>query len=273
MILFISSLFLCSCLSKEEKAAEKWLQDTQQLLSRQEYDLALALIDSLHLKYPTLVKIRKEALLLEKEIKLKKSTSDSAKVAPLLVKMKMELDSLIPLFYKDTIPDMPEETILRYKNHDPIKKDPSLPFLDAYLEQNGRLQVIAGCSGSATRNIEYIEVEEQASQTKVNSDTILYDGGRNYRYTDLGITYERLTISTSAGERIASLIANTLPKAKIKVTFYLKGNKPSISFYLPESSKKAISVSYHMYRTYVDIRTIEDILDKHKRRKEMYSRQ
>lgn len=265
------ALLVSSCASDEEKSAQSMIQQARTDYTQGSYDSAIQILDSLQVTYPTLVEVRKEAFALAQEIKLAKSTADSARVAPMLEEAVALLEEKYRDFRELKYPGMPDETILRYNGID-ASSATEQPFLDAYLDHDARLQLIAGCSAPQLQGVEYITVEETGGGTYVPSDTIPYDGGRNYRFTVDGRNYERLTLSTEAGARIAALVADTPDTTPIRVTFYLSSGKKGQSFSLPNNARAAIKGCYDYFSTYISIKNMEDVLQKHEQRRLLHYR-
>lgn len=264
--LIIFMVALTACTSGEQKAARSMIKQAESQYTQGAYDTAIHLLDSLHTTYPSLVKERKEALALAQEIKLAKSTADSARVAPMLEQSIALLERMHQDFKEVKYPDMPDETILRYKGID-ASADTNSPFLDAYLDHDGRLQLIAGCAAHRYQGVEYITVQETAGNTFVASDTIPYDGGRNYRFAVDGRAYERLTLSLEAGVRVAALISDTPGDTPIRVTFFNTAGREAQRFVLSERSRMAVKGCYDYFSTYVSIKDMEEVLNKHEQRR------
>ncbi len=269
-VLFAILLPLNACSSPEEKAAHSLLEKAHIEYTNGAYDIAIQLLDSIHMTYPTLIKERQRALALSQEVKFAKSTADSARVAPMLEEAVQSLEKMHRYFSELSYPDLPDETILRYKGLD-ASSNPRQPFLDAYLEHNGRLQLIAGCASRKLQRIEYITALETRGDTYVSSDTIPYEGGRNYRFTSDNLVFERLTLSTDAGKRIAAFIATIPISTPIRVTFFSGTGEKKHSFVLSQKERTAIKGCYDYFSTYVSIKDMEDILNKHEQRRLRYN--
>lgn len=270
-LLFLSSLLslliLCnSCVSEETKQARNLLEQAKALQAQNQYNEAIVLLDSLQDVCQSAVAERREALALTRQLRLHISTSDSAELAPRLSELIAELERRDADFQRVVTPDMPDETLMRYKGYDP-SRSVGRPFVDAYIQSNGQIELVGGYTASTTVDIVGMRISSSDGTFEV-SDTIPYDGGRNYRFTDAGRTHHRLTFSLEAAQRLAHFV--TTAPAPLRVTFVRANGANVGAFDLPSDARKSIAETYTYFATYLEIKNIEERLAKHEARREAF---
>lgn len=260
-------LLLVSCENKKEKEAKILFAEAQEMMSVENYEEALVLLDSLQQNYPKLTKIRRKAFELAKEARLAKGHRDSLYILPFLKNAELLADSLYQQFKLIEAPDMPEENILRYKGYDP-SANPSIPFVDCYLTQDGSLKMIAGISASRPIGSYYVRFSNLSDGSFETSDTIPFDGGLNYRYEHLGRYYERLTFSPETTKRIAAFLFFVPENEQVRVRFYLEDHSGGPEFILKNTAREAIKETYTYHLLLQQILEIERELQIHESRLE-----
>ena len=85
---------LVACSDDKQKAAEQMLQKAGQQFEQKQYDRALITIDSLRKVYPGAIETRKQALILQQNIELKRSQEELAIVDSLLQVVKSDYETL-----------------------------------------------------------------------------------------------------------------------------------------------------------------------------------
>ena len=91
-ILLVAMLVACS--DEKQKAAEQMLQKASLQFEQRQYDRALITIDSLRKVYPGAIETRKQALILQQNIELKRSQEELAIVDSLLQVVKSDYETL-----------------------------------------------------------------------------------------------------------------------------------------------------------------------------------
>ncbi len=268
--LFLLVFFLlCSgCQSEETKSARSLLIQAQTMQADEQYEEAIQLLDSLQTSYPKAVEERRQALALSRTLRLHISTRDSALIVPRIAELMADLERRHTDYVRVMIPDMPDETLMRYKGYDPSKSI-GAPFLDVYIQSDGQIEMVGGYTDSRTRDIVGLRVIA-SDGTYAVSDTIAYDRGRNYRYQDGRQTHHRLTLSLQAAERIGAFVASSSSAPVLKVAFLTPDCTTVSTFTLTPQARHAIAETYAFYTTYVEVKNLEERLSKHEARKNLY---
>lgn len=248
---------LGGCVSREERAAKLLLAEAQIAYSDSDYHRSLTLLDSLHRTFPGAVESRKVALRLQQLARSGEARLDSLRSSALAAEGVARLDSLGRLFKLIEYSGMPEENVLRYRGYDPSAGNAQADFLDAYIEADGRLRLVAGTSAPQAQEVTYLRLQEAAGGTFVLSDTIPYDRALNYRFRAGGVTHERLTLSLAASERLGRFVRETPADDPIRASFGPRGK----SFTLSKAAREAIAATCLYYSTYVAIKEAEGRLD------------
>lgn len=269
LLLSLTLFLLTACESTETKGAKKLLQEAEVGYQQERYEDALQMIDSLHKTFPGAVKQRQAALELSRAARLAQGVRDLAYIQPRLEAALHAADSMYQAFELVEAPSMPDENIIRYKGYNPASQ-PDAPFLDIYIDYHGRLDLVAGISAGGKLGSHCIGISESLGGTHIQSDTIPYDGGMNYRYETLGRHYERLTFSEERAAELASFVASSPAESSLRVEFGLESGKKGPSFVLSKNARKAISETYAYYAMMKSIEEMQLQLNRHEKRKERY---
>lgn len=94
LVWILLAAMLVACSDDKQKAAEQMLQKAGQQFEQKQYDRALITIDSLRKVYPGAIETRKQALILQQNIELKRSQEELAVVDSLLQVVKNDYETL-----------------------------------------------------------------------------------------------------------------------------------------------------------------------------------
>jgi hypothetical protein len=101
LVWILLAAMLVACSDEKQKAAEQMLQKAGQQFEQKQYDRALITIDSLRKVYPGAIETRKQALILQQNIELKRSQEELAVVDSLLQVVKSDYETLKQKVEKD----------------------------------------------------------------------------------------------------------------------------------------------------------------------------
>lgn len=101
LVWILLAAMLVACSDEKQKAAEQMLQKAGQQFEQKQYDRALITIDSLRKVYPGAIETRKQALILQQNIELKRSQEELAFVDSLLQVVKSDYETLKQQVEKD----------------------------------------------------------------------------------------------------------------------------------------------------------------------------
>lgn len=101
LVWILLAAMLVACSDDKQKAAEQMLQKAGQQFEQKQYDRALITIDSLRKVYPGAIETRKQALILQQNIELKRSQEELAVVDSLLQVAKSDYETLKQQVEKD----------------------------------------------------------------------------------------------------------------------------------------------------------------------------
>ena len=94
LVWILLAAMLVACSDEKQKAAEQMLQKASLQFEQRQYDRALITIDSLRKVYPGAIETRKQALILQQNIELKRSQEELAIVDSLLQVVKRDYETL-----------------------------------------------------------------------------------------------------------------------------------------------------------------------------------
>lgn len=94
LVWILLAAMLVACSDEKQKAAEQMLQKASLQFEQRQYERALITIDSLRKVYPGAIETRKQALILQQNIELKRSQEELAIVDSLLQVVKSDYETL-----------------------------------------------------------------------------------------------------------------------------------------------------------------------------------
>ena len=94
LVWILLAAMLVACSADKQRAAEQMLQKASLQFEQRQYDRALITIDSLRKVYPGAIETRKQALILQQNIELKRSQEELAIVDSLLQVVKSDYETL-----------------------------------------------------------------------------------------------------------------------------------------------------------------------------------
>ncbi len=123
LVWILLAAMLVACSDDKQKAAEQMLQKAGQQFEQKQYDRALITIDSLRKVYPGAIETRKQALILQQNIELKRSQEELAVVDSLLQVVKSDYETLKQKVEKDKqeLKATPEELTMLTKTR--VRRD------------------------------------------------------------------------------------------------------------------------------------------------------
>ena len=123
LVWILLAAMLVACSDEKQKAAEQMLQKAGQQFEQKQYDRALITIDSLRKVYPGAIETRKQALILQQNIELKRSQEELAVVDSLLQVVKSDYETLKQQVEKDKqeLKATPEELTMLTKTR--VRRD------------------------------------------------------------------------------------------------------------------------------------------------------
>ena len=246
-------------MSREEKSAKALLEESRVAYESGSYELSAQLLDSLHHTYRDAVKYRREALALQKSVRMEISRRDSAFAVARLDTLYSVRDRLLEDFVTLHDKRFADETTTRVKGSEPS----GIPYLDTYFDKEDRLELAASVASAFDPQSTHLRIDNLSDHTYLSSDTIPYDGGMNYSYVDGGKHYRRLTFTDTMAEPIVAFIALAPADASLKVTL---GGGRAVSFALPARSKENIARTYRLFRVKQEIEKLETTLRRHAKR-------
>lgn len=172
-ISIIAASILSACGNSKEKEARECLNNAQSLFETEQYDSALAVLDSLDSKYAAEVKVRREGLHLRPQIIEKLSLKSLETVDREIAELIIESEK-----YKDSLKFVPDAFEGYYTTSELAGKIPAEKSgLYARMTSEGLYTVIS----SSTRSALSEGVTLSARGASVSTPSVAHDGERNDR--------------------------------------------------------------------------------------------
>ena len=233
------------------KAAEERLARAQALYERNEFFGAKNEIDSLKTLYPKEVNVLRRALTLMRQVELKEAERNMAFCDSLLPIKREEVAELKEgfVFEKDSAYEEIGNYIWKRQT---IERNVQRCYVRCGVNEEGEMYLASVFYGS--KPIEHTGFRLSTKDGhEAETAMIPFDGGLNYRFTDLGQTTEVVTYKGEHCESAVKLIyANE--KERIKVEY--KGGKP-YTIYMADADKQAIVKTFNLATVLSDIHNME----------------
>lgn len=243
-VLFVS----CNGGSSPEKQADEKLSEIEQLIADNDWATAKLKIDSIHTLFPRLVDKRRIAVALADTISRRESARMLAYCDSILPVKKAEADSLMKFFRFEKDEKYQEVGNYVYKSQI-TEQNTGRNYLKCYVDEKANFYLVSNVGGS---RINHRNVMVSAGDGYATTENDSVAKGVFHSFTTDGQYFENLTFTNADGGIGGFVAANR--NEKIKVT--LLGSK-KIEYQLPESDKKAIEASYHLWIVKKDIMRLE----------------
>ena len=182
--------FIIACNSNKKKAFY-YLKQAQIHYEQAEYGLAKNLLDSMKIKYPKELAIRKQGLHLNRRIEIKEHEWNLLFCDSLLQLRLAEFEAIKSGFLFEKDPEY--DDIGKYvEKSQRLENKLQRSYLRISVSESGELQLSSVYYGSRPIHHSRLKVLK-ASGDYVETQTILHDGGMNYSFVDLGMTTEIVT--------------------------------------------------------------------------------
>ena len=228
----------------------------QALYERNEFFGAKNEIDSLKTLYPKEVNVLRRALTLMRQVELKEAERNMAFCDSLLPIKREEVAELKEgfLFEKDSAYEEIGNYIWKRQT---IERNVQRCYVRCGVNEEGEMYLASVFYGSKPIEHTGIRLSTKDGQ-EAETAMIPFDGGLNYRFTDLGQTTEVVTYKGEHCESAVKLIyANE--KERIKVEY--KGGKP-YTIYMADADKQAIVKTFNLATVLSDIHNMEVLKEK-----------
>lgn len=236
-LLVFMLLILTGC-GKEAKEAQKRLDHVKQLVNENKLELAKSQIDTLRVLYPKRVEVLRESLTLMRQVDIKISERNIAFIDSLLPIRQHQADSMKVKFVleKDTVYQEIGNYI--YKGQT-IERNLERSYIRSGVNEEGSMYLGSVYYGSGKLNHTALRVSIKDG-TYAETTQIPYDGGQNYRFTDMGNTSEIVTYRGIECEDVVKFIYEN-QKEQIKAEYM--GGK-SYVIYIANGDKLAIATTF-----------------------------
>ena len=243
----------------EGKEAQKRLDEAMSLYETKQFIAAKNVIDSIHKMYPREVEVRKQALTLMRRVERGECEQNIAFCDSVLPVCVDELADLKKGFVFEKNPDY-EEIGNYIWNTMTIERNVERSYIRCGVNEEGEMYMASVYFGSGPINHTGLHISTNSGMF-AETPAIPYDGGRNYRFQDLGKTTEVVTYKGDHCKDIANFIMIVNEKERIKATY--TGGK-SFSINLTDADKKAIRATYEL----ANVLSVINMMEKEKIRSE-----
>jgi hypothetical protein len=237
--LLLTLLILTGC--GEEKEARQCLEEVKTMYENKAFAAAKSLIDTINIRYPREIAVRKEALTLMRLVERGECEQNIAYCDSLLPVRLAEAETLKKgfVFEKDTAYDDIGKYIRKTMT---IERNVERSYIRCGVNEEGEMYIASVYFGSNPINHTGLKFSV-SDGTLAETPSIPYDGGMNYRFKDMGNTTEVVTYKGENCKTIASFAFVTDEKKRIKAEY--TGGKP-FALYLSDNDKKDLKATFEL---------------------------
>lgn len=225
----------------EGKEAKGWLAEAQRLYEKKQYAAVKCVIDTINLRYPREIAVRKEALTLMRLAERGECERNIAYCDSLLPLCTEDAERLKKgfVFERDTAYDILGRYVPRGMT---VERNVERSYIRCGVNEEGEMYMASVYFGSGPLHHTGLKLSA-GDGTLAETPSIPYDGGLNYRFKDMGNTTEVVTYAGENGKSIAQFVYATGEKVRIKAEY--TGGKP-YALYLPDADRKSIRATYEL---------------------------
>lgn len=238
-ILIFPLVLLASCSNNNRNAAEIYAQ-AEQYYQAGDYKNASIWIDSIESCYPKAFDAIRDGMVLQCRINQKTYEQDLIKTDSLYNAAQHELDALKAQFELTRESEYQTERNYIYKRQRP-PHTVSQSELRAQVTEKGEFRLISIYHGKGAIKHTGIRLELPDGSYS-ESATIAFDGAKNYRYTDGGMTTEMITYNLQQCKAVANMAA--LADGNRLTVRYTGGKKYALP--LNRNQQQAIAQTYRL---------------------------
>lgn len=245
--LLIFAIFLFFACTDDNKKARMYLERAKTYFENKEYNSAKLALDSIKIVYPKALEIQKESLQLFREIELDEQKRNLSYCDSMLIVRQDEAESLKPNYLFEKNPEYDE--VGRYMDkQQKLENNLQRSYLRTWVDELGNLYMSSTYYGSGALKHDRLRVTRSNGEF-AETNPVPYDGGLNYRFTDLGMTTEVVTYSRNSDNGTIMFIYNN--KDQTLKAEYLGGRKYSIT--LSKADKNALEKAVDLSIVLTDI--------------------
>jgi len=252
IVVFTSFLMLTSCANKQEvqkKEAEARLNSISNLIQNNTYNAAKIQIDSIHLLYPHLIKIREKAQEFQDTITRRESTRSLMYCDSLLSVKQLEFKNLQQRFKLEK--DKKYQTIGNYIHKSQlVENNIGRTFLNAYVDEQANYYLVSTYCGE---KLSHCSVKVSVGDVYCQTDTIKTNNAFNHSFTDGELRWEEVTFKNDKEHGVSAFLAQ-YQNQSIKVL--LLGNKIH-DYSLSNRDKLAIIETYNLWVVMKDLQQLK----------------
>ena len=231
------------------KAAQARLDRATAMYESDELFAAKNEIDSIRALYPREVKVLRQGLTLSRQIERKEATRNIAYCDSLLPIKLEEVEELKKgfVFEKDTVYEEIGHYIWKQQT---IERNLQRCYVRCGVSETGEMYLASIYYGG--RAIEHTGIRLSLKEQFATTASIPFDGGLNYRFTDLGSTTE---VVTYKGDHCVDAVKFIYENEKERIKVEYTGGKP-YTIYMSDADKKAIVSTFNLATVLSDINTM-----------------
>jgi len=242
----ITVLLLIGC--GKTKEARAHLAEAQSLYQNQNFEEAKITIDSIRINYPREIDVLKQALVLMRLVERGESERNIAFCDSLTPIRMEEAEKLKKGFVFEKNPEYVDIGNYIWQQQT-IERNVERSYVRCGVNEKGEIYLASVYFGSRAINHNGLKLSTPEG-SYAETIPVPYDGGLNYRFTDLGNTTEVVTYQSEKCIDAVNFVYDVAEKIRIKAE-YTGGT--AFSLYLSENDKQAIKATWDLAAVLSDI--------------------
>ena len=258
-LFFICAVFLLLACNQKKMDARAYLESARRFYTETDYDSAQKMLDSLKIFYPKDYRVLKDGLQLSRLVEVKQQNRNLVLYDSLLQIRTTERDSIKPNFIFEKNPDY-DDVGKYYQESQKLENTIRRSYIRSEVNELGIMKLASVYYGDLPIHHTGLKVSNPQGEY-TQTESIPYDGGINYSFTNMNTTTEVVTYTNGKDNGVILFIYNNR-KLPLKAE-YTGGKKYSIT--ISPSDKEALVKTY-------DFSVVLSDIDKLQKEKEKASK-
>ena len=260
-LFFISAVLLLFACNKRGMDARAYLENARNFYVNADYTSAQEMLDSLKVLYPKDFEVLKEGLQLGRLVELKQQARNLVLCDSLLQIRMQERDNMKSDFIFEKNPEY--DDVGKYcQKSQKLENNLQRSYIRSGVNELGVMELASVYYGDQPIHHTKLKVSNPQGEY-TETESIPYDGGMNYSFTDLKKTTEVVTYINGKDNGVILFVYNNM-KLPLKAEY--TGGAKAYSIMISQSDKEALTKTYDFSVVLSDINKLDKEKEKFSKR-------
>ena len=234
---------LCACTSADEKRAEELYTAAEAAFHEEQYNHAIALLDSLENSCKKAIEWRKRGHALSYEVQLEQQREEQASADTMLLALNRMINELIEsgnfAFEKGEY----DELGRFYVRGTEAEKNPGRNYIHATTNEYGAVHLISEFRGSNYLNHTQVRFIGQDGSQMASANVPLTNDGANYHFKHGGVCHETVTY---VNDTTLAFIDTHVADGKLRAELLYADGEKALAIRMTDADRNAVVLTYHL---------------------------